>query len=68
MIGEILLIIGCVAIVVGVITSRIIARKKGKSTCDCGCDCSACAACHRCAGKKDEADRQQTKSVPKSFE
>ncbi len=51
---EILLIIGCVAIVVGVIVSRIVAKKKGKSSCDCGCsDCSACKMCQQYK-EKDE--------------
>ena len=43
---QVLLIVGCVAIVAGVVVSRIVARKKGKISCDCGCsDCAACRAC-----------------------
>lgn len=43
---EIVLIIACVAIVVGVVVSRIIKKKKGIPTCDCGCDgCSGCSCC-----------------------
>ncbi len=39
---QVLLIVGCVAIVAGVLISRIVARKKGKPSCDCGCsDCAA---------------------------
>ena len=52
---EILLIIGCVAIVVGVIASRIVAKKKGKSACDCGC--SDCAACKYCKQAKEKSDK-----------
>ena len=50
---EVLLIVACVAIVAGVIASRIVARKKGKPLCDCGCDPSLCAACRHCAEKKE---------------
>ena len=50
---QILLIVGCVAIVVGVIVSRIVARKKGKPTCDCGC--SDCAACKYCKEARDKS-------------
>lgn len=53
---EILLIIACVAIVVGVIVSRIIAKKKGKSSCDCGC--SSCAACRYCAEAKEKKNEK----------
>ena len=43
---QVFLIVGCVAIVAGVIISRIVARKKGKPSCGCGCsDCAACKAC-----------------------
>ena len=47
---EILLIIGCAAIVIGVIITSIIRKKQGKSSCDCGCDCCACS---RCSGKSN---------------
>ena len=50
---EVLLIVGCVAIVAGVIASRIIARKKGKPSCDCGCDCSACKHCKEAKEKSE---------------
>ena len=40
---EILVIIGCVLIVGGVITSAIMNKKKGKTS--CGCDCSKCSGC-----------------------
>lgn len=42
---EIILIIVCVAIVVGVCAASIIRKKKGKSSCDCGGDCSCCSHC-----------------------
>ena len=52
---EILLIVACVAIVVGVVVSRIVARKKGKPTCDCGCsDCSACKYCEELKEKEKQ--------------
>ena len=43
---DIVLIIGCVAVVLGVAIAAIIRKKKGKSSCggDCGC-CGACSAC-----------------------
>ena len=53
---EILLIIACVAIVVGVIVSRVIAKKKGKSSCDCGC--SSCDACRYCAEAKEKKNEK----------
>jgi len=40
---EILIIIACSAIVIGVISKSIIDKKKGKSSCDCcSKDCSHC--------------------------
>lgn len=47
---EILLIIGCAALVISVITVRIVRRKQGKVSCDCGCDC--CPHCSACASHK----------------
>ena len=50
----VLLIGGCSAIVVGVIVSRILAKRKGKPSCDCGCSgCSACAYCKQAKEKKE---------------
>ncbi len=49
---QVMLILGCVGVVVGVVVSRIIAWKKGKAHCDCGC--ADCAACKYCKGKKEE--------------
>lgn len=45
-VGEIILIVACVAIVVGVIAAVIIRRKKGKCSCCDECDgsCPHCAA------------------------
>ncbi|MBE5736781.1 MAG: FeoB-associated Cys-rich membrane protein [Clostridiales bacterium] len=40
---DVLIIIGCVAIVVGVIVTSIINKKKGKTS--CGCDCAHCSGC-----------------------
>ena len=42
---EIIVIIGCVLIVGGVITTSIINKKKGKTTCGCCSDCSKCKCC-----------------------
>ena len=54
---QVLLIVSCVAIVGGVILSRIIARKKGKPSCDCGCsDCAACRCCKE--AKEKEKNRE----------
>lgn len=56
-IGEILLIIGCAAIVIGVVITTVIRKKKGKTSCDCGCSgCSGCSAC-AAAGKKDHTKK-----------
>ena len=54
---EILLIIGCASVVVGVVVSRIVARKKGKPSCDCGC--SDCAACKYCREAREKANKNQ---------
>lgn len=45
-IGEIILIALCAAVVIGVIVTAIIRKKQGKSSCggDCGC-CGGCSAC-----------------------
>ena len=50
---QVLLIVGCVAVVLGVVISRIVAWKKGKPSCDCGC--SDCAACKYCKQAKENA-------------
>ncbi len=42
---EILIIIAAVAFVVGVIAVGIIRKKQGKTSCDCGGDCSGCSCC-----------------------
>ena len=49
---QVVLICGCVAIVLGVIISRIVARRKGQSGCDCGC--SDCAACNTCRAAREK--------------
>lgn len=48
---EILLIIFCAAIVIGVIITSVIRKKQGKSSCDCGCNC-----CHNehCSVKNEK--------------
>ena len=51
---EIVLIVLCAAIVAGVVVSRIVRRKKGKTICDCGCDCAHCAGC--AGSSKEERD------------
>ena len=42
---EIAVIVGAAAIVIGVIVAAIIRKKKGISSCDCGCDCAHCKGC-----------------------
>ncbi|MFA6809265.1 MAG: hypothetical protein WCR27_09770 [Eubacteriales bacterium] len=42
---EILIIIGCSAIVAGTVISAIIRKKKGKHSCDCDCNCCGCSSC-----------------------
>ena len=42
---EIIVIAGSVAIVLGVLVAAIIRKKKGISSCDCGCDCAHCKGC-----------------------
>ena len=42
---EIILIVACALLVIGVAVSRIVKKAKGKPTCDCGCDCAHCAGC-----------------------
>lgn len=54
-VGEILLIIGCAVIVAGVIITAVIRKKQGKSSCDCGCGCCGCTACHK--GKKETEEK-----------
>ncbi len=40
---EIVIVVVCSLFVIGVITASIINKKKGKTSCGCGCtDCSAC--------------------------
>ncbi|MBQ9370352.1 MAG: hypothetical protein IJU10_04680 [Clostridia bacterium] len=52
---EIALIVGCVAIVTGVVVSRIVRKKRGGTTCDCGCDCAHCAGCARSAEREGDS-------------
>lgn len=51
---EIILIIGCAALVIGVGIASIVRKKQGKSSCDCGCDCSHCNRCSRLQEEKDK--------------
>lgn len=51
---EIIVIIACVLIVVGVIIKTIINKKKGKTS--CGCDCSKCSSCSACKKKEEKND------------
>ena len=53
---EIILIVACAALVIGVTVATIIRKKQGKSSCDCGCDC--CQYHCSCNKKKqDEKDK-----------
>ena len=49
---EIILIVVCALVVVGVAVSYIVKKRKGKPTCDCGC--SDCSACPHCAAAKEK--------------
>ncbi len=51
---EIILIVFCVAVVVSVIVTSIIRKKKGKTS--CGCDSSSCSYCSSCNSHK-KADK-----------
>ncbi len=53
---EIILIVACAALVIGVIVARILRKKKGKGGCDCGC--SDCSACHYCAAAKAKQEKK----------
>ena len=44
-VAEIILIVFCASVVVGVIISSVIRKKQGKCSCDCGGDCSHCHSC-----------------------
>ena len=44
-VAEVLLIIGCAALVIGVIAASIVRKAKGKTSCDCGGNCAHCAGC-----------------------
>lgn len=50
---EIIAIVVCAVIVVGVLVSALIRRAKGKTGCDCGDCCGGCAGC----GKKSDKRR-----------
>lgn len=57
---EIVLIVACALLVVGVVTARLVRKAKGKSTCDCGCDCAHCRGCSLCGeGKEREKNIAQ---------
>lgn len=51
---EIILIIACVAIVVGVSVTAYVNKKKGKCSCDCGGDCAHCNACRNLNKPKEK--------------
>lgn len=53
---EILLIIACSLIVVGVIVKSVIDRKNGKNS--CGCDCSSCSGSCSCKTRKHNSETQ----------
>ena len=44
-VAEIILIVFCASVVVGVIISFVIRKKQGKCSGDCGGDCSHCHSC-----------------------
>ena len=53
-IGEIILIIACALIVVGVAIAAIVRKVKGKPGCDCDCGC--CSGCTHCAEQNKPSD------------
>lgn len=54
-IWEILLIVACVALVVGVIVFSLIKKKNGK----CGGGCSDCPYCKSCHSRKGKSNNQK---------
>jgi len=55
---EIILIVACAAIVVGVVVAAVVRKLKGKSGCDC--DCASCGMCSHCAAKQVDVDTDKT--------
>ena len=51
---EVILIVACALIVVGVAVSFLVKKLKGKPTCDCGCDCAHCSGCASSGAKRHE--------------
>ena len=49
---EIILIVACSGLVISVIITAIIRKKKGKNS--CGCDCSSCGCCSSCKSRNKE--------------
>lgn len=50
-VGEIILIVACAAVVIGVVVAAIVRKRKGADSC---CDeCGSCPHCHRCADKNN---------------
>ncbi len=52
---DIIIVIACVALVVGVVVTSIVNRKKGKTS--CGCDCSKCTCCSHSQVPKNEKEK-----------
>lgn len=48
--GEIALIVACAVIIVGAITTAIVRKLRGKSS--CGGDCGSCDGCSHCKREK----------------
>ena len=51
-VAEIILIVFCASVVIGVIISSVIRKKQGKCSGDCGGDCSHCRSCSHGAPKR----------------
>lgn len=47
---EIVLVLFCALVVVGVVAASFVRRKRGKP--GCGCDCADCGHCAACGRKK----------------
>lgn len=57
---SILIALGLALIVTAIVVKMIRDKKRGKSSCGCGCaGCAFSGSCHSAAGKNDAADRSK---------
>ena len=50
-VGEIIVIVACAAVVLGVVIGAVVRKKKGK--CACCDECDGCTHCTQCADKNN---------------